>query len=58
MRLIHINAKLQVKNYVSYLKQDKLTVSHKKVVNIYIAFEINFLSRTQFADFTFFVWSC
>ena len=36
----------------SCLKQEKVTLSHKWVVNIYIVYEINLWSYTHGADFT------
>ena len=39
--VIYINTKSQVKLDLSYIKQVKLTFTHKQVVNIYIVYEIN-----------------
>ena len=39
--LHYIKTKVRVKLDEIYLKQDKVTFTHKKVVNIYIGFEIN-----------------
>ena len=36
------SAKIRVKFDGSFLKQDKLTFTHKTVVNIYIVYEKNF----------------
>ena len=50
--LNYINAKIRVKFDGSCLKQDKLTYTHKAVVNIYIMYEINLWQFKRNADFT------
>ena len=46
------NAKMQVKLNCSCLKQEKVALDNKELVNIYIGYVINFWSYTQCADFT------
>ena len=50
--LNYINTKLQVKFDGSCLKQGRVTFTHKKVINIYIIYEISLWSYTQSANFT------
>ena len=50
--LNHTNTKLQVKFDGNCLKQEKGTFTHKKVINIYVVYEINLWAFTQGADFT------
>ena len=47
-----INSKSQVKFIGSCLKQEKVTFTYKKAVNIYIVYEISLRSCTQGPDFT------
>ena len=49
--LNHIYNKIIVKRDWSSLKQDKVAFTYKKVVNIYIIYEMNLWSYTQDADF-------
>ena len=49
--LNHISTKLRIKFDGSCLKQEKVTFTHKKVVNIYIAHEINLCSCNVVKDF-------
>ena len=50
--LNHINTKLRVKFDESCLKQEKVTFTHKKVVNICIVYEINLWPYTLVFNFT------
>ena len=52
LALNYINTKLQVKFDGSCLKQGRVTFTHKKLINIYIIYEINLWSYTQNANFT------
>ena len=47
-----INTKLRVKFNSHCLKQDKVTFTHKIVVNFHLVYEINLLLYIQGADFT------
>ena len=51
--LNYINTKSWVKFNGSCLKQEKVTFTYKKVVNIYIVYEINVWSYTQGVSFSF-----
>ena len=53
LALNYVNTKLQVKFDGSCLKQGRVTFTHKKVINIYIIYEISLWSYTQNANFTF-----
>ena len=41
LELNYINIKTRVKFDGSYLKRDKVTFTHKQVLNIYIVYEVN-----------------
>ena len=41
LSLDYLSAKIRVKRNGSCLKQDKIMYTHGKIVNIYIAYEIN-----------------
>ena len=43
----YINTEIRVKFNESCLKQEEITFTHKKVVNIYIVYEINLWSFTR-----------
>ena len=47
------NAKIRIKLDESCLKQDKLTFTHKQMVNIYIVYEINLWPLIVGKDFAF-----
>ena len=49
--LNYINAKLQVKFYGSSLKQGKITLTHKQVVNIHIVSDTNLWQFSVGKDF-------
>ena len=51
LALNHINIKFQVKFDRSCLKQEKVTFTHKKVVNVHIVYEINLWSNIQGTTF-------
>ena len=54
-------AKILVKFDGSILKQDKVSLTHEQVRNIYIVYEINlwpFNFGKDFARGNFFIWSC
>ena len=48
--LSHINTKLRVKFHRSYLNQERVRFKHKKVVNIYIVYEISLWSYIKGAE--------
>ena len=48
--LNYIGSKTRVKFVRSYLKQDKITFTHKNIVNIYIVSEINFWNYVDSSD--------
>ena len=48
--LKYLGTKLRVKPNESCLKQDKVTYTHKTIVNIYINYEINIKDSTIIAD--------
>ena len=52
LSLNYINTKIQVKFDGSCLKQENITSTHKKVVNIYIVDEINLCIFTEATNFT------
>ena len=47
----YVSTKIQIKLDGSCLKQDKITFTHKQVVNAYIVYEINLRSFTVAKDF-------
>ena len=49
--LNYINAKLRVKFYGSSLKQGKIILTHKQVVNIYIVYDTNLWQFSVGKDF-------
>ena len=51
--LNYLGTKLRVKFSGSCLKQDKVTYTHGKIVNIYIVYEINKKDNTVISDPTF-----
>ena len=51
--LNYLGTKLRVKFSGSCLKQDKVTYTHGKIVNIYIVYEINKKENTVISDPTF-----
>ena len=44
--------KTRLKSYGSCLKQDKITFTHEKIVNIYIVYEINLWNYVDSSDLT------
>ena len=50
--LNYIHTKIRVKLDGSYLKQEKVTFTHKNAVSIHIAYEINLWPFTPGQDFT------
>ena len=51
-----MGTKIRVKFSGSCLKQDKITYTHGKIVNIYIVYEINKKDNTIISDPTFKNW--
>ena len=49
--LNYVNTKLRVKHDGSYLKQEKVIFTQNRLVNIYIAYEINLWPFTVGKDF-------
>ena len=59
--LNYFGAEIRVKFDRRYLKQEKLTLTHKEVVNIYNTYQINVCSYSvgeRFCIRKFSVWSC
>ena len=50
--LNYLGTKIRVKFSGSCLKQDKITYTHEKIVNIYIVYEVNSKDNTITSDFT------
>ena len=48
--LIYLGTKIRVRSSGSCLKQDKITYTHGKIVNIYIVYEINKKDSTTISD--------
>ena len=47
-----MGTKIRIKCSGSCLKQDKITYTHRKIVNIYIFYEINKIDNTIISDLT------